>query len=157
MTNDREAVVYLRDLDGTGSLHVCAEGDPGAIEFVEARAYCDELVPASEPSEASRIDALLRSLLKGQHTSLTIGFNDLHACNYDTAAEWSEQMGEADGGMQTYNDLRDWVSPEEREKALRDNTVWSIQWYPDTPVGFCQLYASSLETLIAALKAAEQE
>jgi hypothetical protein len=28
--------VWLRDLDGTGSLHVCAEGDPGAIEFVEA-------------------------------------------------------------------------------------------------------------------------
>lgn len=25
--------VYLRDLDGTGSMHVCAKGDPGAIAF----------------------------------------------------------------------------------------------------------------------------
>ena len=34
--------VYLRDLDGTGSLHVCAEGDPGAIEFVPAAIATDQ-------------------------------------------------------------------------------------------------------------------
>lgn len=28
-----EAVAWLRDIDGTGSLHPCAKGDPGAIEF----------------------------------------------------------------------------------------------------------------------------
>ena len=27
----REPIAYLRDLDGTGSLHPCAPGDPGAI------------------------------------------------------------------------------------------------------------------------------
>lgn len=27
-------VVYLRDLDGTGSMHVCAKGDPGAVAYV---------------------------------------------------------------------------------------------------------------------------
>lgn len=27
----RSPVAYLRDLDDTGSLHVCAKGDPGAI------------------------------------------------------------------------------------------------------------------------------
>jgi len=26
-----EPITYLRDLDGSGSLHVCAKGDPGAI------------------------------------------------------------------------------------------------------------------------------
>lgn len=26
-----EPIAWLRDLDGTGSLHVCSEGDPGAI------------------------------------------------------------------------------------------------------------------------------
>lgn len=26
--------VYLRDLDGTGSMHVCAKGDPGAVEYL---------------------------------------------------------------------------------------------------------------------------
>jgi hypothetical protein len=101
--------------------------------------------------DPGRTEALLRSLLDGEFTSLTIGFNDLHACNYTTAKGWSEEMGAADGGMQTYNDPRDWVSPEEREKALENNSVWSIQWYPNTPVGFCQLYASSLEALLEAI------
>jgi hypothetical protein len=97
------------------------------------------------------VEALLRSLLDGEFTSFTIGFNDLHACNYTTAKGWSEEMGTPDGGMQTYNDLRDWASPEEREKALANNSVWSVQWYPNTPVGFCQIYASSLEALLKAI------
>ncbi len=29
-----EDVVYLRDLDGSGSMHVCAKGDPGALPYV---------------------------------------------------------------------------------------------------------------------------
>lgn len=28
---DLGPIAWLRDLDGTGSLHACAEGDPGAI------------------------------------------------------------------------------------------------------------------------------
>jgi hypothetical protein len=98
----------------------------------------------------SRVETLLRGLLKGEHSSLTIGFNDLHACNYVTARQWSEEMGQGDG-MQTYNDLDDWVSAAEREKALETNSVWSVQWYPNTPVGFNSLYASSLKALIEAL------
>lgn len=101
-----------------------------------------------------RLEELLRSLLKGEFSSLTLGFNDLHAPNYDTAQKWSDEMGTSEG-MQTYNDLRDWVSPEEREKALANNTVWSVQWYPNTPVGFNQLYASSLPALIEALSTGE--
>lgn len=29
-------VAYLRDLDGSGSMHVCAKGDPGAIPVYSA-------------------------------------------------------------------------------------------------------------------------
>lgn len=29
-------LVYLRDLDGTGSMHVCSKGDPGAIAYAPA-------------------------------------------------------------------------------------------------------------------------
>lgn len=29
-------LVYLRDLDGTGSMHVCAQGDSGAVEYIPA-------------------------------------------------------------------------------------------------------------------------
>lgn len=37
MDND-EQVVWLRDLDGTGSMHPAAKGDPGAVMYVPASA-----------------------------------------------------------------------------------------------------------------------
>lgn len=87
------------------------------------------------------LERRLRGLLKGEHSSLTIGFNEDHAPNYMTAAEYeATEPGD------------DWVSETEREKALENNTVWSIQWYPQTPVGFCRLKASSLGALVEALQ-----
>ena len=29
--------IYARDLDGTGSMHICSEGDPGAVRYVRER------------------------------------------------------------------------------------------------------------------------
>jgi len=29
-----DEVVWLRDLDGTGSMHVCTPHDPGAIKYI---------------------------------------------------------------------------------------------------------------------------
>lgn len=54
--------VWLRDLDGTGSLHVCSEGDPGAIEFV--------------PSVCQAVDADLLVALKGLHKTCEIALAD---------------------------------------------------------------------------------
>jgi hypothetical protein len=48
-----EAVAWLRDIDGTGSLHPCAKGDPGAIEFRPASA-----ITALEGEVAMLRDAL---------------------------------------------------------------------------------------------------
>ena len=41
-----------------------------------------------------------------------------------------------------------WVSPEEKQKALDTGEIWEMQWYPDTPVGFCKIVASTLEALL---------
>jgi hypothetical protein len=41
----------------------------------------------------------------------------------------------------------DWVSPEERQLAIETNEAWVVQWYPNTPVGFCIIAASTLEAL----------
>ena len=30
--------IWCRDLDGTGSMHPCSKGDPGAVEFIPADA-----------------------------------------------------------------------------------------------------------------------
>jgi hypothetical protein len=40
-----------------------------------------------------------------------------------------------------------WVTPEEHKKAIAEDSVWSLHWYPNTPIGFHSIGASSLDAL----------
>jgi hypothetical protein len=86
------------------------------------------------------LEEKLRSLLKGEHTSITINFND-HKGSYVKTAE-----AVIDG---TY-DYADWVSDDEKRKAVETDSVWTLQWYPETPIGFYCLAASSLDAVVRA-------
>lgn len=98
--------------------------------------------------EWSRIETTLRGLISGQSGSLSIAFNEDHAGNYCEAKDW-------DGYAPGNTDSRiDWVSEEERAKAVANNTVWTLQCYPNTPVSFYCIGASSLSAILAA---AEEE
>tara|TARA_R110000803_G_scaffold114284_2_gene182741 strand:- start:10210 stop:10458 length:249 start_codon:yes stop_codon:yes gene_type:complete len=47
----------------------------------------------------------------------------------------------------------DWfISPEEWNKAIEEDNVWVLHWYPTTPVGFIRIAASTLEAIEAKLK-----
>jgi hypothetical protein len=46
-----------------------------------------------------------------------------------------------------YIDDREWVSPEEKLKAIELDSVWELHWYPDTPIGSYKVAASSLEAI----------
>lgn len=83
----------------------------------------------------------LLGLLKGEFSHLSIEFNS-HACNYFDVAEAIETG---------YYDYTDWVSEVEKKLASEMNKVWVIQWYPNTPVGFHAIAASTLEACIAAI------
>lgn len=74
--------------------------------------------------------------------SLHLTHND-HKSYYKTVAEAIEQD---DFG---YGD-DDWVSPEQKQKAIDTNECWTLQWYPETPVGFCKLSAADFDVLLAA-------
>lgn len=76
--------------------------------------------------------------------SLHITFNE-HAGYYEPVEQWVADR--------TEQDWLTWVSDAERDKAIRENSVWTCQWYPDTPVGFCVLAASSFEALMAEVNA----
>lgn len=52
----------------------------------------------------------------------------------------------ADGGH-GYKD-NCWVSEEQKQKAIELNECWTLQWYPDTPVGFFIISAADLEVLL---------
>ena len=58
-----------------------------------------------------------------------------HKANYETIEEWEAFAGGRDGL---------WVSPEARAQAIATDSLWTVQWYPETPVGFHLLAGSDL-------------
>ena len=65
-----------------------------------------------------------------------------HRDLYESAEEWIENRNFED----------DFVSPEEMQKAIQEDSVWRLQWYPETPVGFCSVAAASLEAIEQAIR-----
>lgn len=92
----------------------------------------------SEEKEWFDLETKLRALLKGEHSSLTLSFNDETATNYMTVADFID-----DERFQT-----DWVSEAEKARAVETNSIWTLQWYPDTPIGSYSVSASSLLGLL---------
>lgn len=81
--------------------------------------------------------------------SLHISHNQ-HKCYYESAAEYlNRPEGPGPGGF----DEDEWVSRGDFDAAIATDSIWEIQWYPNTPVGFCMAYGSTLEN---ALKAANK-
>jgi hypothetical protein len=94
-------------------------------------------------SDYAALERLLLSLINRQgHASLSVHFNEC-AASYMSAEEYEERNG-------IHED--EWVSTDERRRAFETNSVWEIQWYPETPVGFYVLKASSLNALLAAIE-----
>jgi len=51
----------------------------------------------------------------------------------------------------------DFISPQEMEKAIAEDSVWHLQWYPDTPIGSYSIVAASLEAIEEAVRARGQQ
>jgi hypothetical protein len=77
--------------------------------------------------------------------SFTLGRDDDHACNYVTAKVWIEEY--------SANDFTD-TEPGELQKMKDTNTIWSLQIYPDTPVGFHVFYGATAESVIKTARQA---
>ena len=65
-----------------------------------------------------------------------------HKDFYESAEEWIADRQFED----------DFVSPEEMQKAIQEDSIWRLQWYPETPVGFYSVAAASLEAIEAAIR-----
>lgn len=90
----------------------------------------------------SELEKALLSKLDGEFTEIIINYNH-HSINYYNAKEWLEEGHHGDVDC---ND--DFVSPEERQKAIDNNSIWSIQIYPNTPVGSYTVAASTLQACV---------
>jgi hypothetical protein len=54
--------------------------------------------------------------------------------------------------VEQFYDADDFTSKEEWHKAVAEDSVWVLHWYPNTPVGFTRIAASTLEAIEAKLK-----
>lgn len=54
--------------------------------------------------------------------------------------------------IEMFYDPNDFVSDDERNKAIAEDSVWVLQWYPETPIGFNIIAASSLDAIKAELE-----
>jgi hypothetical protein len=71
-----------------------------------------------------------------KYVSMTITHNE-HKLYYQTAKQFIEE-----GHVKSC-----FINQEEIDKAIETDEVWSVQWYPDTPVGSCIVYASTLSVI----------
>jgi len=44
------------------------------------------------------------------------------------------------------------VNEEEWAKSIQEDSVWCLQWYPETPIGFYIICASNLEAIERAVR-----
>lgn len=68
-----------------------------------------------------------------------------HRNYYESAVEW---VGNRDAQFK---------NEESKERAIATDSVWVLQWYPDTPVGFHMIAAPTLEEVLAWAAEIEKE
>jgi len=54
--------------------------------------------------------------------------------------------------IEEFYDPEDFISTEEWGKAVAEDSVWVLHWYPNTPIGFIRIAASTLEAIKSKLK-----
>lgn len=80
---------------------------------------------------------------------MSISHNE-HKNVYETVEQYIRPFGAQDPDDS-------FVSEEERQKAIETNELWEIHWYPDTPVGFYRVRASTFEAALAGALEAETQ
>src|SRR4051812_9176055 len=115
-------------------------------------AYCDQLKPPDAPPLASGagvqpapVDPAAAEFLPSHKCSLTLEHNP-HKVLYRTVAQWLEEV-DVEPGLT-------WPSPQERQRALDTNEVWVLTWYPNTPIAFQWVAATTLDGVLACARTA---
>jgi hypothetical protein len=68
--------------------------------------------------------------------SLTLTHNE-HRDVYQSVADWIAE-----------NEMYEWRTDDDQKCAIDQDSIWTLQWYPHTPIGFLAIAASSLENLL---------
>lgn len=107
----------------------------------------NQIVQAARNEATEALERDLLGLLRGEWSSLTLGMNEPNAANYMTVEQAADD--------EVMFGLTDWISEEEKAKAIANNRAWTLQWYPETPVVFHRIAASSLSAIVDYVRANE--
>lgn len=66
-----------------------------------------------------------------------------HKSNYETIQDYTDLLNADD---------EDWATPTSKEIAIKNDELWEMQWYPNTPIGFNKIYGATLEEIITKSK-----
>ena len=66
-------------------------------------------------------------------------YHNEHKGSYETVEQWIKNVD---------LNVDDFVSYDEMMECIKNNDMWNIHWYPDTPVGFYSIYGSSFESVL---------
>ena len=95
----------------------------------------------------------LRGLMKGKFSSLHISFNADNGLNYQTVEQSILNDEAKDENIRRHR----FRSMDERQEAIDTNSLWELQWYPDTPIGSYSISAPTLPKLMAFLRAEQKD
>lgn len=97
--------------------------------------------------DATTVARAFEVMLPAHKCGLFITHNE-HKDYYKTVAETLEDevIGE------TCDELNNFVTAVERQKAIETDEMWTLQWYPETPIGSHRIRAASLPALGAWLQ-----
>jgi hypothetical protein len=76
--------------------------------------------------------------------------HNAHRDYYQSAADWFEEQSHREC---TY----DWPNDEAKQRAVATNEIWTLQWYPRTPIGCHMIAAPTLEELLSFAERIEHE
>lgn len=102
-----------------------------------------QLEAALAEIEALKADAArYRWLRDHQCNHLILSRDEDHASNYVTAKEWIEDFVPDDFSH---------TAPDILQRMKASNTIWRLQIYPNTPIGFDVIYSPTLDEAIDAV------
>jgi len=102
--------------------------------WIALEKFVDEQIKASQPP---------------QRTWVGLDWLPEHKCGLHLSHNEHRDVYET---VEQFYDPSDFVSEDEWLKAVKEDSVWVLQWYPNTPIGFNRIAASTLEAIEAKLK-----
>ncbi len=79
-----------------------------------------------------------------KHVTLHIA-HDPHKGVYESVQQYFRSKDECAHGPTDGFDESEWISRDDFKEAVAHDSLWEIQWYPNSPVGFCTAYGSTFE------------